>query len=337
MSYNHYRFMLDHYRQRSDGLFASDPGIVAVRKAIHNSHQHEAARMKERYRHEMARKRREQLENERLIKIRISELKRKEREICNRYDWVRMRVTNGETVKHGPEPSKLRTRPTGMEKLSHSLQYSSAEPKRELEAYRVARTKGKERILVFPSVDSIAQPDGNATFDSRQPEGIQVKRSKNYSKPHLLPALGAGAAKELGQGLQVQEYSNDLLSPKERSVGNTLNLSNRQDLNGSRATLPISNDLLPDVYGHYRYKGGFGMRSDFIRWQAKRDSGYEMLVLDGLDHPRAEQIRVDQMHPSDPRCTYDILALEERATSPGNSDSLRALTNSQGSSRVLSS
>ena len=91
MNYNYYTFLLENYRKRMD--VTSDTNVVAVRKALHHSYQSEASRMKERNRQEMAKQRRQQMENERLIKIKMRELKNKEREISKRYEHVKTRVT----------------------------------------------------------------------------------------------------------------------------------------------------------------------------------------------------------------------------------------------------
>ena len=65
-----------------------DTSVLAIRKALYNSYQNESFKLKERQRHAMAKQRREEMENERILRNRAREIVAKEREISKRYEHL---------------------------------------------------------------------------------------------------------------------------------------------------------------------------------------------------------------------------------------------------------
>lgn len=85
MNHSYFASLLENYRRRMD----MDTSLLSLRKALHESYQNESFKLKERQRQSMARERREQMENDRILRNRMKEIEEKEKEITQRYQYLR--------------------------------------------------------------------------------------------------------------------------------------------------------------------------------------------------------------------------------------------------------
>ena len=85
MNHSYFASLLENYRRRMD----MDTSLLSVRKALHESYQNESFKLKERKRQSMARERRERMENDRILRNRMKEIEEKEKEITQRYEYLR--------------------------------------------------------------------------------------------------------------------------------------------------------------------------------------------------------------------------------------------------------
>ena len=298
----------------------SDTNVVAVRKALHHSYQSEASRMKERNRQEMAKQRRQQMENERLIKIKMRELKNKEREISKRYEHVKTRVTyDAQVVRNSDSLPKGCANPRGKEKVTllpnRNQRYKAT--RYEYEAYRLPKGKGKEKIVLLPS----AIPELNMLDHE---DLVKTDRLQKNQLPSLPTAHNSEYKEAFYQSATCMENAGNISQTKtakgavyklpKQDFTSVMPSDQKRDIVGEVLdSLPVDSkttsemDWTRDVIEFY--KGGLYLAEPSVTvpsgpWKYDK---YEMLLLDAR---QAEQIRVEQVNPQDLRSKYDILTIE---------------------------
>ena len=77
-----------------------DSSLLSIRKALFDSYENESFKLKERQRHAMVKRRREEMENDRIFRNKLKEITEKEKEISKRYKHLRKPYVKNKNKTH---------------------------------------------------------------------------------------------------------------------------------------------------------------------------------------------------------------------------------------------
>lgn len=289
--------------------------ILTVRKAIAKTISNESFRIQQQYRHEMAKKRREELETQRIMNRKIKEMKDKEKEIALRY---RQRNAYGQLLgtkkKLKPkEKTKVEGSITVLLPIINNKENMKSTDEVQYESHSIPKKmlpNGKEDISAYKVVKK--------TNDLYRKYG-----ANRQGVEHDGGSIGMDNNKSFGQNNDRMDLDNFhtkdpvyQIQRKSREEHVQHNYKQNYSMNQCH------------VYANYRqgpsyeeilnyYKTGGGLRRDdlAIFGKARNANQYELLIVD--EGPRTEEIKVKQRAIANPRA-FDILTIKEnhRGTTP---------------------
>lgn len=290
--------------------------FLSVRKAIAASISQESFQIRQQYRHEMAKKRREEMENQRMINRKIKEIRDKEREIALRY---RQRHVNGVAAgakkktktkqKFRDEDSitvllpvirnakkTLKLTEEEIEYESHSIPKKMLPNGREdITAYKVVRKTndlyrkyGEKRQNIQNGVRSGIETESRPLAENNENVSDFGNTVSDFHAKEPLYRI------QRNYQDQNYNYMQRYKAAKSNFYRNNLNYN----------CGPSYNEIL----SYYRAGGGLHRDDLAIFGKSRSVHKYELLVVD--DGPRTEEIRVKQSTVSNPRA-YDILTITE--------------------------
>ncbi|XP_032227426.2 uncharacterized protein LOC116610744 [Nematostella vectensis] len=321
MNYSYYSQLLDSYRRRME----PNVSLLSIRRAVCHSYQNEAAKYHERCRQERAKQRRTQIQTEREISTIIKELKKKEREIGQRYAHIKKR--------HASSISKKRTldedRPKAITVFVPSMNISKAgatgqndkptqpvekssniqtETEVDQETYRNRSQKEKKRqtqidVFQIPKITP-------SIWASREESDLGVKAAQAYEQ-RLRERLGIACEETkhvndeailiLEQAHQTYEDQTCKLPAISVSEGET-----RMNYIEQRYFKTDKQEMMPED-GTTQYKDD---TDSYVGPGYHRSDTYELLIVDH-NAQRSEVKKVRQRTRENDQ-SYDILTITEK-------------------------
>lgn len=316
-----------------------DPNVdvLSIRKAVYQSYSNESLRQRQRYRHEMAKERRARMESQKLMNLKIKELKEKEKEISRRYarrnnygNLIGASSSIKPKIKEElKDDSSITVLLPVLKKKDGSSRFeSSFNEGLDYGAYSIPKTMlppGNEDISAYEVVKA-AQKISTKYKDEKYEEdtdcelenGVRGERNEKIDKDVRLKTLALTPADEetiLLKEMSVKGQINGPIEPNIFSLPSYRNgVQYRKQLTKQQiTTLPKIGPTNEDVMHYYPYKvndeDSDRLASLTVLGKAKKTNTYELLIVD--DGPRSEEIRVKQKCCSNPR-PFDILFIREK-------------------------
>lgn len=328
---------MENYRKKMD----PNSDVLSIRKAVYQSYSNESLRQRQRYRHEMAKERRARMESQKLMNLKIKELKEKEKEISRRYS---RRNNYGSLIGENKSiKAKFQEQPKndnsitvllpvlkkkdgssrfessfneGLDYGAYSIPKKMLPPgKEDISAYEVVKaaqeicTKYKDNFPRELGNDFELENGFSGRESEKDDEDMRPKKTvlTPADKDEILPMT----EKPDNGKIKYAVESNVISLPRYRNgVRNRKQLTKQQITSFPKHNFGPSYENLLHVFPYKRdEEDGDRLVNLTVLGKGKKTNTYELLIVD--DDSRSEEIRVKQKSRSNPRA-FDILIITEK-------------------------